>query len=146
MTIDIIIRYLHFLGILTWACTLVAEWVILRPELSRAELQRLARIDGVYGLSAIVVVATGLVQWLAVGKPADFYTGNMIFYTKVSLAVVVGLLSIYPTVFFLRERKGEADDLVTIPARVRQFIRWELILLTIIPLLAALMANGVGRI
>jgi putative membrane protein len=58
--------------------------------------------------------------------------------------VVIGLLSIYPTVFFLKSRKGNPDEKVKIPSAVFMMLRMELLLLLIIPLLAGLIARGVG--
>lgn len=145
MPIDLLVRYLHFLGIFIWVATLTVEWVLIKPEMSRRSLKRLAKIDGLYGLSAILVVSMGFLLWLKVGKPAEFYNGNHIFYTKVGLAVLVGLLSIYPTIFFAKQSKGkDLDEMVVIPASIRKTVTVELILMAIIPLLATLMAGGIG--
>ncbi|MBL7846489.1 MAG: DUF2214 family protein [Cyclobacteriaceae bacterium] len=147
MTSEIILRYLHFLSILTIAGTLTAEWVLLKPVLPRRDIGRIAIVDGVYGLSAIVLVAAGLTLWFGgYTKPAVYYSQNWIFLTKIGLVAAVGILSIYPTVFFIRQRKGNPDEPVTIPAAVSWSVRLELILLTVIPLLAGLMARGVGLI
>lgn len=144
MLFNLFIRYIHFIGIITLTGTLVAEWVLLKPQLSRAELRRLSIIDGLYGLSSLVVVGAGLTMWLAGGKPADFYNGNGIFYLKLGLVTVTGLLSAYPTVFFIREsRRGEPTDILEVPSLIRQFIRLELVLLLLIPMLAVLMASGI---
>lgn len=64
-------------------------------------------------------------------KPAEFYTGNPVFHAKLTLFVVVGLLSIYPTVFLLRQRKN-ADETIAVPAGVIRVLRAELLLLAII--------------
>jgi putative membrane protein len=79
-----------------------------------------------------------------VGKPPIYYSKNWIFHVKISLYVAIGLLSIYPTVFFLKNRKGNAQERVTIPPAIFWMLRIELLLLFIIPLLAGLMAKGVG--
>ncbi|MEL6357928.1 MAG: DUF2214 family protein, partial [Bacteroidota bacterium] len=141
----ILIRYLHFLGIFVWIGTLVAEWTLLQPELPRRTIKRLIKIDRVYGVSAIFVVAMGLLMWLGVGKPAEYYSNNPLFILKVTLAIIVGLLSIYPTRFFSRQRKGEdLDTMIVIPVRVRQLVLAQLLTMIVIPLLATLMAAGVG--
>jgi putative membrane protein len=57
---------------------------------------------------------------------------------------MVGLLSIYPTIFFIRNRKGNQGELVAVPSAIFWMLRLELLLLAIIPLLAGLMAHGVG--
>ncbi len=60
MTLEILVRYLHFIGIFTWVSALVLQWFLVKPVLLRQQVQQLARIDAVYGLSAIVVVGMGL--------------------------------------------------------------------------------------
>jgi putative membrane protein len=124
--------------------TIVAEHLLLKDQMSRAEIKRVSVVDGVYGFSAISVLTMGLILWLVVGKPSEFYTSNWIFHLKVSLFITVGLISISPTIFFLKQRKGDQSEIVTIPKRIKMLIRLELAILFIIPLLAGLMAHGVG--
>ncbi|HRJ29384.1 MAG TPA: DUF2214 family protein [Cyclobacteriaceae bacterium] len=145
MTTELLLRYVHFISIFTIAATLVAEHLLLKKELSRNEISRLARIDGVYGIAALVLLGAGLTLWLGgFGKPAEFYSKNWIFHLKLSLFVCIGLLSIYPTIFFLKNRKGNPEEVVTIPGKIFWMLRLELLLLFTIPLLAGLMAKSVG--
>ena len=104
MITEILLRYIHFIALFFWIGALTSEHLLLKPQMSRAAIIRLSRIDAVYGISAVLVVAAGLTLWFGVGKPAEFYSGNWIFHVKVGLAVIVGLLSIYPTVFFTKNR------------------------------------------
>jgi len=84
--------------------------------LTRAEIGRLARIDAVYGIAAVTLLIAGLTLWLgSVGKPAVYYTKNWVFHTKLTLFLIVGLLSIYPTIFFIKNRKGNPDEVVVVP-------------------------------
>ncbi|MEN0006215.1 MAG: DUF2214 family protein, partial [Bacteroidota bacterium] len=115
MTLEILTRYLHFISIFTIAATVVAEYLLTKPNMTRSEIARLARIDGIYGLSAILAVAAGFTLWFAVGKPAEFYTNNWILHTKVGLAILLGIFSIPPTVFFMKQRKGPEDEQVETP-------------------------------
>lgn len=145
MTTELLLRYLHFISIFAIAAMLVSEHLLLKRELTRKEIARLARMDAVYGVAALVLLGAGLTLWLGgFGKPAEFYSKNWIFHTKLSLFVCIGLLSIYPTVFFLKNRKGNPDEVVTIPGKIFWMLRLELLLLFIIPLLAGLMAKSVG--
>lgn len=145
MTNELFLRYLHFICIFTIIGTLVSEHLLLKKSMSRAELDRLSRIDGVYGLAALALVAVGLTLWLgSYGKPAMVYSKNWIFHTKLTLFVIVGLLSIYPTVFFLKQRKGPPTEMVAVPPAIFWLLRLEIVLLFIMPLLAGLMARGVG--
>jgi putative membrane protein len=145
MTTEILLRYVHFISIFTIVGSLMSEHLLLKKELMRSEIARLAKIDAVYGIAALTLLAAGLTLWLGdVGKPAIYYSKNWIFHTKITLFLTVGLLSIYPTVFFLKNRKGDSHDVVAIPKSIFWMLRLELMLLFIIPLLAGLMARGVG--
>lgn len=144
MTIDIIVKYFHFLGILGVFSSIFYESIELKRVLPRRKVATLAKIDGLYGLSTLLVLGTGFTLWLWVGKPADFYGNNPIFYTKIGLFTVIGLLSIYPTVFLIRNRKGNPDEEIKIPAVIISLVRLELLLILMIPLLATTMARGIG--
>lgn len=145
MTLEIFLRYIHFLCIFAIVGSLVSEHLLLKKSLTRREIARLASIDAVYGIAAMILVAAGLTLWLgSVGKPAVVYSKNWIFHAKLSVFVLVGLSSIIPTVFFTKNRKGNPDELVPVPSRVATMLRLELALLAIMPLLAGLMAHGVG--
>ncbi|MBX2961157.1 MAG: DUF2214 family protein [Cyclobacteriaceae bacterium] len=145
MTTELLLRYIHFISIFTIVATLVAEHLLLKKELTRSKISRLARIDGVYGIAALVLLGAGLTLWLGgFGKPTEFYSKNWIFHLKLSLFVCIGLLSIYPTVFFLKQRKGNGEEKVIVPKAIFWMLRLELLLLFIIPLLAGLMAKSVG--
>lgn len=144
MTWEIIVRYLHFVSIIVLSGAIVAESLLIQPRMNRAQIQQLLKIDAAYGISAILVLATGLLQWLAVGKPADFYSQNPVFHAKFGLFAILGILSAYPSVFFAKHRKGDPTDDLTVGPILRWSIRAEVVILTVMPLLASLMARGVG--
>ena len=145
MTPEIILRYLHFISIFTIVATLVAEHLLLKKEMPRSEVARLAKVDAIYGLAAVALLGAGLTLWFSgIGKPTQFYSQNWVFHTKITLFALVGIFSIYPTVFFLKNRKGNPEEVVFIPGIIFWMVRLELLLLLIIPLLAGLMTKGVG--
>lgn len=145
MMFEIFLRYVHFICIFAIVGSLVSEHLLLKKTMTRREISRLATIDAVYGIAAMILVAAGLTLWLgSVGKPAVFYSKNWIFHTKLTVFILVGLSSIIPTVFFTKNRKGNPDEVIDVPKRVVMMLRIELTLLAIMPLLAGLMAHGVG--
>lgn len=145
MTLELLLRYIHFISIFAIVGALTSEHMLLKKELKRSEIGRLANIDAVYGIAAAILLAAGLTLWLSgIGKPAIFYSKNWIFHLKLTCFLIVGLLSIYPTVFFIKNRKGNPDEIVAIPKLIFLMLRMELLLLFIIPLLAGLMSRGVG--
>lgn len=145
MTIEILLRYLHFICIFGIVSSLVAEHILLKTSLKRREIGRIAKIDGIYGFAVLVLLAAGMTLWLGgYGKPMEFYTQNALFQTKLAMFLLIGLLSIYPTVFFFKKRKGDPTELVEIPKSIFWSIRLELLLVFTIPLLAGLMAKGIS--
>lgn len=145
MTLEIFLRYIHFISIFTIAGTLACEHLLLKKELTRKEITRLAKIDAVYGIAALTLIIAGLTLWLgSYGKPAIYYTRNWVFHLKLTLFLAIGIMSIYPTVFFIKQRKGDPGELIKIPSKIFLLLRLELLLLATIPLLAGLMARGIG--
>lgn len=144
MTLELIVRYFHFISIFGIVSSLVAEHLFLEDSLSRKTIKRLHIIDNIYGVSAILMLATGFTMWFAVGKPAEFYTSNGIFHAKVGLAIIMGILSIWPTVFFFKQKKGDLTEVIPVPKKIKMMIRMELLIVFLIPLLAVLMAKGIS--
>ena len=146
---DILIPYLHYLGIMALMGSLISEHLILKPGLPKSLIKPLALIDLVYGLSAILVLTTGLLRWFVYGKGYDFYMATPLFHIKLTLFIVLGILSIFPTIKFLSWRKQlkrgeEPDTSVKTVKKMLLFIRIELFILAIIPLLAVMIARGSG--
>jgi putative membrane protein len=143
------IAYLHFISILSVAAFLVTELYLCSRDLQPPQIRTLTQVDFLYMLAAIAVLVTGLLRLFAVGKGAGFYLHNPVFYIKIALFVAVGLISILPTRQFMqwnRALKAGANrilrdsDIVT----ARRYIALELGLLALIPLMAVLMARGIG--
>lgn len=141
--------YVHILFVLVIVSCLVIERIILKPKLSWNSLLFLLKVDGIYGLAAIVVVTTGLLNWMNFGKGYDYYAANSLFTLKFSLFIIVGLLSLYPTIWFFKLKKAHKQNPpeeinITNIKKLKRVISLELALMAIIPLLATLMANGIG--
>jgi putative membrane protein len=144
MTAELIIRYFHFMGIFCLFAGLVAEHLLMAKVMTRAAIRRLATIDLIYAITALLVLGSGLLLWFEVGKPAVFYTKNALFHTKLLLFVVVAVLSIFPGIYLRKAKNGDSTETVTPPKWVIMTIRTQLLLLCIIPLLAVCMAKGIG--
>jgi len=149
MYLDAVLAYLHFLSIFFLAFTLLREWVLLRGGPPVLDVNALARTDLHYMYAAIAVLASGLGRILLVIKPWMFYAHNPVFHAKIGLFVLIGILSIQPTLAFIRWRRAQAADADYRVAPndwrfVRRMLLIELHLLVLIPLLATLMARGIG--
>ncbi|HEY0662227.1 MAG TPA: DUF2214 family protein [Lysobacter sp.] len=149
MLIDLLLASLHHLLVFALIAMLVTESVLLRGAIDSATLQRLAKLDGGYGAAAGLLLVVGLLRvWLGI-KGYDFYLHNPWFHAKLGAYVLVGLLSILPTVRFLRWRKALRADAAFLPppaevAKLRGIVRFELVLIAAILVLAAAMARFGG--
>lgn len=143
------IIYFHYLGIMTLLGTLLTEHLILKRSLTAQQIRSLARTDLIYGISALVVLATGLLRMLVYGKGVDYYLSNPWFHVKLTLFVVLGVLSIWPTVRFLKWKREIVEEKILEIGNKKYgntmlLIRIELFIAAIIPFLAVMMARGYG--
>ena len=144
MIADILIRYLHFISLILLMAAVLGQHLLLKKTMKRSEVALFQRLDIVYAVMVVLVLATGFAQWFWVGKPADFYSGNPVFHVKVTLFLIVGVVSAYPSVFLGKNKKGDPGESVEVPKLVIWSVRIELLLLFLMPLLANLMARGIG--
>ncbi len=105
--------------------------------------------DVIYGLAGLILLISGILRVRYFGQGGDFYTHNPIFWVKVGLFIVVGSLSLYPTVTYIlwaiplsKNKLPEVSQKLV--SRLSLIINIELIGFTAIPLLATLMARGIG--
>ena len=143
------VAYLHFFCILSLSGLLVAQFALCSRDLQPPQVQTLARLDILYLSAAVLTLATGLARLFIAGKGASFYFMNPVFYIKVALFLAVGLVSVMPTLQFIRWNRalkaGEGRVLRDREiATARRYIGLELLLLACIPLAAVLMARGIG--
>ncbi|HXH84348.1 MAG TPA: DUF2214 family protein [Candidatus Tectomicrobia bacterium] len=141
--------YLHFLAIILTGAFLAAEMVECRPGLTPDQVRTLPRLDVLFFAAALLALATGLLRLFAYGKGVGFYLPNPFFWAKMLLYVAVALLSIRPTRAFIRWNRalgaGGAAPAAAEVAGVRRLLHVELGLFALIPLMAVLMARGIGR-
>lgn len=149
MTTEALLAYGHILAILMMATFLASETALCRAEwINRAAVERLARVDLLYGISALAVLLTGLARtWWGI-KGAGWYWSQPLLHAKVTLFVVIGAMSIVPTLRFLRWRRAvRADGSLPTAEQLRatrRIVMIEAHLVALIPLLAVFLARGVG--
>ena len=148
---DLVLAIAHHLCVFTLAGLLLAEVALLRPDLSPARIRQLGLIDIAYGIVAGLVVVVGVLRVNFGDKGADYYLHNWAFWLKMAAFVLLGLLSIPPTLAIIGwKRKIVADpkfspDAATI-AGLRRFYIGEIVAFAFIPAFAAAMARGYGII
>jgi putative membrane protein len=149
MILEALLQYAHLLAILTLVVFISSEAALCRPEwLNATVVERLAKIDRIYGIAAGVVLATGVARIFLGAKGADWYLHNWLLHLKIGLFVVVGLVSIAPTLRFIRWRKAlrqtgalPADEEVR---KTRKLVMLQAHIIALIPLAAAFLARGFG--
>ena len=144
---DALLAYAHFLSIFALASVLTGELLILRKTLPPDLFARLRSVDRWYGIVAGLVVITGLLRLNLGLKGRDFYVHNPVFWTKMALFVAVGLISIVPTVAYIRwHKRASPDGSIVLDdaelARTRGLVLLQIGLFVFIPLCAAYMARG----
>ncbi len=149
MFADWVLASLHHLAVFTLAAILAAELAILTLDIDAKGIARLVRIDAAYGVSAAIVVLVGVARVIWGAKGYEYYIANHIFWTKMALFLVVGLLSIPPTLrYFAWGRQARANGAfrpeVSEIARMRRYLRAEGVFFLAIPVAAAAMARGYG--
>ncbi|MEJ8849407.1 DUF2214 family protein [Variovorax rhizosphaerae] len=150
MTLEAILAYLHLLAILTMVVFIASEAALCRIEwLNPAVVERLARVDMIYGIAAVLVLLTGVLRtWLGV-KGTSWYWTNPLLHIKLTLFIIVGILSAFPTITYIRWRKTlRATGALPAEAEVRKTRKLVMIqahLIALIPLFAVFLARGFGK-
>jgi putative membrane protein len=139
--------FLHHLAAFTLVAALAVEFALIRQELTLASARRLQVTDMVLGIAAGFVLIVGLCRVFFFEKGADYYFHSQAFLAKFSIFIVVGLLSVIPTVEFLSWNKPLRDGQVPEVSarqlrRVTAIIHGELFAIVLILLCAATMARG----
>ena len=139
--------FLHHLCAFTLVAAVAIEFTLIRQELTLASARRLQVTDLVLGIAAGLLLVIGLLRVFYFEKGASFYFHSHAFLTKFALFIILGLLSIVPTLEFLSWRDSiKAGQVPVIDARKRRrvtaVIHAELAAIVVILLCAAMMARG----
>jgi putative membrane protein len=146
---DALLQYAHLLAILTLVVFLASQAALCRGEwLNAAVVQRLGKVDRIYGIAAVVVLLTGLARVFWGTKGAAWYGSNPLLHLKLGMFVLVGVISIWPTLTFIRwNRALRADG--SLPSaedirRTRRLVMLQAHIVPLIPLPAVFLARGFG--
>jgi len=139
--------FLHHLCAFTLVSAVAIEFALIRGELTLSSARRLQVTHHVFGIAAGLLLVIGLLRVFFFEKGADYYFHSHAFMAKLSIFVVIGLLSVIPTVEFQSWRGAiEARQVPAIAAKklrlVTAVIHGELLAIVIILLCAAIMARG----
>jgi putative membrane protein len=141
-----ILSSLHLLALAIGLPAVVLRGRALRGPFDDAGLRRLFAADTAWGIAAAFWLATGLLRAFAgVEKGTAFYLGSALFWTKMTLFLVVVVLEIHPMVTFIRWRavRARTQRLDTSGARSLYVINHiEMAIVIVMVFVASFMARG----
>lgn len=139
---------LHHILFLTIMLMLSFEMLMLKQP-SPASIRKIMYYDAIYGIAAILIVIIGALRVMYFEKGAAYYMHSTPFIAKMIFFIATGLISVYPTVTFLKWNKSLKQGVVPhidekLARRLRLLIHVELTLLLLVIVCAAMMAKGIG--
>jgi putative membrane protein len=143
--LDLTLACAHHMLIFVIFGTLFGEMVALNGALNAATLKRVARLDLIYGIAAFLVIFVGFGRAIFAAKGWSYYSHNGFFWAKIVTFALIGLLSVKPTIAFMRWKKSDALPDAAALRGVRLMLHVELTLFVLLPIFAAAMARGYGQ-
>jgi putative membrane protein len=143
--LDLVLAIAHHILVFSLFGVLFAELVLVRKGVDLGVVTRVGRIDLMYGALAGLIVLVGFSRAIFAAKGWLYYSHNLFFHLKVGTFIVIGLLSIPPTLAYIRWRRA---GLAPSDAQVESARRWlwaEMALFALLPAFAAAMARGYGE-
>ena len=147
--VNSIMATLHHIAAFTLTACLVYEFVAYHKGLTIEEARRIQRVDLWYGISSGVLLVVGLLRVFFFEKGANFYAASPMFWIKMGLFATIGLLSIYPTIRFIRWntqlKEGSSLDIPDEEfKRIRLLMNLEVLGIILILFAAPAMARAIG--
>ncbi len=144
-----LVAFGHYFAFFALTAALVLQIVLLTASPTIQIAKRIQRADRAYALMALLVLVMGLLRVFYFEKGADYYFGNSYFIIKLSLFVLVGLISAYPTITYLGWNKaikmGNAPELsIESALNLRRALHYQLVGILGILFCASMMAHGIG--
>lgn len=138
---------IHLLLVLAIVVGVLVILLASTEQVSPQDLLAIQRVYKLTGASLVLVGIAGLILWLWVGKPAAFYSNNPVFHAKLGLFLLLGVLFSYNA---YRVHTLQSAHLTDPEAQIplgnthRRLQKALIPLLIAIPVLAYLMARGIG--
>jgi putative membrane protein len=149
MIVSAALAFVHFAAVFGIVGTLFFEWLTMSPTPTFSEATRIQLCDRWYGICAAAVLIVGFTRAIYYEKGWAFYAVSPFFYGKLALFVLLGVVSIYPTIRFIKWRSQMSGKTAPAPSEreyklIMVSLRAQLLLLLGIALCASLMARGIG--
>lgn len=143
--LDLVLAIVHHLIVFTLVAVVFVEFVNVRSGMDAVAVRRIAAIDAWYGILAGLIILVGFSRAIFAAKGWYYYEHNLFFWAKIGTFAVIGLLSIAPTVAYLKWRKAGAAPTDGAVASVRRYLWIEIVLFAPLLAFAAAMARGYGQ-
>ncbi|MGZ3404138.1 MAG: DUF2214 family protein [Phenylobacterium sp.] len=143
--LDLTLAIAHHFLVFSLFGVLFGELVLVRSGVTVETVGRVGRIDLMYGVLAGLIIGVGFCRAIFAAKGWAYYSHNLFFHLKVGTFLVIGLLSIPPTVAYIRWRRSGAAPTDAQVAGVRRWLWAEMALFALLPAFAAAMARGFGE-
>ena len=142
---DLVLAILHHVIVFSLVAVVFAELTTVRRGMDAAAVTRVAALDTWYGVLAGLILVVGFSRVGFAAKGWHYYEHNAYFWAKIATFAMIGMLSIPPTLSYLRWRRAGILPTNEMVAYVRRFLLAEVLLF--VPLLgfAAAMARGYGE-
>lgn len=142
--LDLILAILHHLFVFALFGVLFSEFMLVRRGMDAATAARVAPIDMWYGVLAALILIVGFSRAIFAAKGWDYYEHNAFFWAKMGTFLVIGLLSVPPTLVYLKWRRAGALPTEEAIATTRRYLWMEVALFPLLLACAAAMARGYG--
>lgn len=148
-----VLAWAHYVGIIGIAGGLASERLLLQYNMPLEVENKINTADLVYGLSAFSMLASGVARAVNEKGFGAYYAHEPIFWLKMVSVAVLGGLSFFPAIVFLRRdlaRREDPGNVHLAPLsdamidRLTTIINAEILAVLSIPLMASLMARGVS--
>jgi putative membrane protein len=143
-----IVSALHLLALALGLPSVFVRGRALKGRLDRDGLQRVFAADTVWGVAAVLWLATGLLRAFAgLEKGTAFYLASHLFWLKMALFVAIVLLEIRPMMTLMRWRaavRGGGTPDTSAARALYQVNHVELALVVVMVFVASFMARGFG--
>lgn len=147
MTLEAILAALHLVAILTFVVFLSSQAALCRIEwMNAAAVERLARLDVIYGVAGVAMVGSGIARVIWGVKGASWYLSQPMFHIKITIVLAMVVLSFVPSLAFRRWR-AKLRSTGALPgaqevAKVRRLVMIQSHVLPVVAVIAVFWSRG----
>ena len=143
--LDLVLAIGHHLLIFALFGVLFVELLTVNKGVNTVAVRRIAAVDAWYGVLAALILIVGISRATFAAKGWAYYSHNGFFWAKLGTFILIGVLSVPPTIRFIVWRQNGVEPSDAAVASVRRYLWAETALFALLPMFAAAMARGYGE-